>query len=130
MNMRFSTAFAIIRTTLMTPAVILGLNACPQPANNPPTDAGDSSVPTPPPAPPSGVCAAACQVLTKLGCAEGTPTDCPASMQMAQDGLDSAGKPGLVIVPDSGGRKATCADLANAKTQADIFALGFNCTAD
>lgn len=94
------------------------LQACPSPAPAPapsPTDA-----PPPPPSPPSSSCASACAALAQAGCTEGRDEGCATSLAAIE-------RRQLVTEKDSG-RPLTCADLAAARTPADVLALGAGCT--
>jgi hypothetical protein len=104
---------------------------CPPPAPLPPSpDASDASAglpdalpapseasPPPPPGPASADCVAACQAMTTAGCV--VQSDCAPTLTIAVSSR--------LIRNARTGNALTCADLAVAKTAADVQALGQAC---
>lgn len=94
------------------------LLACPQAPVSPPVDASDASPSALGEGGPMVPCQAACARLALLGCAEGTSPVCYTTLSHA-DGSHKERKPD--------GHPLTCADVADARTVADVRALGQPC---
>lgn len=120
--MKLAIHLSAVRAVIFTPALLIGLWACPSSSTSP-----TPTIPPPSPTasnPPTDTkCSDACVNLVRLGCTQGLPASCSIDLQAMEDAQG-----GLITVPDSGGRKLTCLDLALAASPEAVISLGGTCT--